>query len=280
MSAALTAGVAALIRSRYPRLGVAGVTRAIERGVTAPPGGDGRSAAAGWGHGQLDAAAAVTAATAIVAAQRAPAPHASPSPVRTTASPAATGPATASQAAASPADPGRLLRSLVVDLVVGAGVLIACLIGAIAAARIRRRRRRTARSSGAVMVARAGHVEGHARHARVQPAALPVKPHPVWPATGTDVRSHRRQRLAETPPWPPALPPDGLVPLPAAPARAALPAADPDRAPWEESPAEFAIAPAEDTTYTRPGSSTGPMYVWNLGGPTGPFPAADQDSFD
>ena len=37
MSAALTAGVAALIRARYPRLTAAAVTQAVERGATAPP---------------------------------------------------------------------------------------------------------------------------------------------------------------------------------------------------------------------------------------------------
>ncbi|MBO0816493.1 MAG: S8 family serine peptidase, partial [Actinobacteria bacterium] len=39
MSAALTAGVAALIRSRYPSLTVPEVTQALEHGVTAPPAG-------------------------------------------------------------------------------------------------------------------------------------------------------------------------------------------------------------------------------------------------
>ena len=128
MSAALTAGVAALIRSRYPRLDVAAVTRALERGVTAPHGGARRTAAAGWGHGELDAAAAVAAAAAIFAALPAPTPtpSATPSAAPTRAAPVAT-----SRAIPRPADPGRLLRSLVVGLAVGAGVLIACLIGAI-----------------------------------------------------------------------------------------------------------------------------------------------------
>jgi subtilisin family serine protease len=49
MSAALTAGVAALIRSRYPWLTVAEVTQAIEHGATPPPGAAGSQAAAGWG---------------------------------------------------------------------------------------------------------------------------------------------------------------------------------------------------------------------------------------
>jgi hypothetical protein len=47
--------------------------------------------------------------------------------------------------------------------------------------------------------------------------------------------------------------------------------------PWEESPAEFAVAPADDKALPRTGPSTGPMYVWNPGETTGQFPAADAD---
>src|SRR5580704_10051369 len=74
MSAALTAGVAALIRSRYPWLTVAEVTQAIEHSATPPPGAAGNRVAAGWGHGALDAGAALTSAAAIAAAHPAPAP--------------------------------------------------------------------------------------------------------------------------------------------------------------------------------------------------------------
>ena len=115
MSAALTAGIAALIRSRYPRLDVAAVTRALERGVTAPHGGARRTAAAGWGHGELDAARAVAAAAAIFAALPAPTPTPSATP---SAAPTRTAPVATSRAIPRPADPGRLLRSLVVGLAV------------------------------------------------------------------------------------------------------------------------------------------------------------------
>src|SRR6185437_3586808 len=68
MSAALTAGVAALIRGRYPWLTAAEVALAIEHGVTPPPGGNAASAPAGWGRGALDAGAALGAASATAAA--------------------------------------------------------------------------------------------------------------------------------------------------------------------------------------------------------------------
>jgi len=78
------------------------------------------------------------------------------------------------------------------------------------------------------------------------------------------------------------------VPLPASPSRPALPsrpglpfrpalpAAGP-LPPWEESPAEFAVAPPEDQALPRTGASTGPMYVWNPGEATGQFPAISDD---
>jgi hypothetical protein len=263
------------------------VTRALERGVIAPPGSAGRTATGrpGWGHGQLDAAAAVAAAADIFARLPAPKPAPTPSATPSAASAPATATAT-SRAISGPADPGRLLRSTVAGLAVGAGVLIACLIGAIVVTRVRRRRR-LARSSAA---ARAGQRPAQARHARVQPAlpqgtqhhAGPRNP-VVWSAGGAGGGHYRRQRGPEIPPWPPAPPPGGEVPLPmplpASPVRPALPAAGPIP-PWEESPAEFAVAPPEDKTLPRTVTSTGPMYVWNPGETTGQFPAIGQDSWE
>ena len=51
MAAGLTAGVAALIRSRYPRLTAAEVSQALESGATRPA----EPAAGGGGHGELSA---------------------------------------------------------------------------------------------------------------------------------------------------------------------------------------------------------------------------------
>ena len=296
MSAALTAGVAALIRSQYPRLDVAEVTRALERGATVPAG---RAAAtgAGWGHGRLDAAAAVAAAAAIFAKLPVPTPAPSATPSAAATQPA---PADTSRPISNQADPGRLVRSLSVDLAVGAGVLIACLIGAIIVTRVRRRRRR-GRPSGPGS-ARPGQGPVHARHARGQralPGSSSQHRQGAWMA-GQDGRYYRQQG-PQTPPWPPASQPEravpGPVPLAAPPvrpalpvirpalptvrpplpgARPALPAAGPVP-PWEESPAEFAVAPPEDQALPRTGASTGPMYIWNPGETTGQFPAIGED---
>ena len=68
----------------------------------------------------------------------------------------------------------------------------------------------------------------------------------------------------------------------AVPARAAVPACAVGGLlpPWEESPAEFAVAPPEDQALPRTGPSTGPMFVWNPGETTGQFPAVTQDPWE
>ncbi len=117
MASALTAGVAALIRGRYPWLTAAEVTQAIEDGATAhgpgPAGSTATSSAdmAGWGHGALNAGNALARAAAIAAAHPRPTP--SPSASAPAAQPAVPGPATAHPAAAvKPGNPGRALRSV------------------------------------------------------------------------------------------------------------------------------------------------------------------------
>jgi hypothetical protein len=288
MSAALTAGVAALIRSRYPWLTGPEVTQAIEHGVTATPGGAARPAAAGWGRGALDAGAALTAAASIAAAHPAPATAQPTAPAVTPAKPGAT-----HRAAAAQSDPGRLLRSLVVDLAVAAGVLIACLVAAIALTRLRRRAR-AARSVDVATARRPARMVGRARHARGQEAArtTPVPARVViWPSTpalpaagasgpsrtaaplGKHGGAYRRQRPAGNPPWQPATPPRSPGSPPTMlPAQPALESAEPPLAPWEQSPAEFATAPAVDDVAPWPLSNTGPMYVWNPSA-TGPIVA-------
>jgi len=301
MSAALTAGVAALIRSRYPWLTVAEVTQALEHGVTAPPGKPARSAAAGWGHGALDAAAALSSAAGIAAAHPAPTPSVplATAPAR---QPASTG--TGHRAAApSQSDPGHLLRSLVVDLAVAACVLIACLAAAVVL--IRLRRARSARAAGVATVAPPRHNAGRARHAKGQQPAATTTSVParvvIWPSTpappasggdagkaawlgtandssptpgtrGKPGGSYRRRLPAGNPPWQPAMPPGqpGAPPM-MLPAEPALEAAQP-LAPWEKSPADFAIAPPTEDLAPWPVSSTGPMYVWNPAA-TGPIAA-------
>jgi Subtilase family len=293
MSAALTAGVAALIRSRYPWLTVAEVTQALERGSAAPPGG----AVAGWGHGELDADAALTSAAAIAAAHPAPAPSSAPATAPTV-RPAATG--TARQAAASQPDPGHLLRSLVVDLVIAAGALIACMIGAIALTWLCRRTR-SAKPAGTGVAGRPAYSASHARHARGQestpmasvPARVVIWPStPTVPASGTDGGNsplvpfavgrsggtYRRKQPTGHPPWQPASPPKSPGALPEMlPAETTAEAAGQPLPPWEQSPADFAAAPAMDDPAPWPVSNTGPMYVWNPAATTGPLSIVNND---
>ncbi len=195
MSAALTAGVAALVRARYPRLTAAQVTGAIERGASKD--GPGGSSQSGWGHGALDAAAALTRAGAI--ATTVPSPPPSTSTATPPPSPAASAPASVA-APALPAptarNPGHLLQSLVIGLAIAAGALIACLLGAITLTVLRRRRRAERRADRDL--ARTG-AASHARHARGQAAPAPPGP-PVagWPP-GDGLREGIREPATAAP---------------------------------------------------------------------------------
>lgn len=303
MSAALAAGVAALIRSRFPTLTAAEVVQAMERGVTAPPGGRARP---GTGHGALDAVSALTAAAAI-AAQRAPA--ATPTPAAP--QPAASQPRTkpAPQATARRSGAGTLAGSLLEDAVIAAGVLIVALGGALALHSARRRRAAAARTASA----RAGQAAGvHARRPRAAlPAAPPAVPLDPWgrprvpggaggprlgppPAPGSfgsaSRARRRRQGEAVEPPWEPAAPPgearEARPADPWTPARAALPpaspagrgrhAADAPVPPWELAGGELAAAPVPMEIPDLPVSNTGPMYVWNPSA-SGPLPILNED---
>ena len=266
MSAGLAAGVAALIRSRFPGLTAAEVTQAIERGATAPPG---QPPAPGTGHGALDAAGALTAASAIGRQ----APPAKPGAAQPTAGRAAQPSATARQ----PGD-GPLAGSLLRDAVIAAAALIACLAAALMLGAARRRR---------AAPARAPRPPQGASHARRPRAALPAgasagprlapppAPGSLGPAGG--MRHMRRDEVTE-PPWDPARPP-GTAPqfIPLAAARPApRPTADgTSRAdqvpPWELG--ELAAAPVPDDL---PVSNTGPMYVWNPAA-SGPLPILEED---
>lgn len=271
MSAGLAAGVAALIRSRFPGLTAAEVTQAIERGATAPPG---QPPAPGTGHGALDAAGALTAASTI--ARQAPAATAQPGAAQPTAGHAARPSATARQPGAGP-----LAGSLLRDAVIAAAALIACLAAALMLGAARRRR---------AVPARAPRPAQSGSHARRPRAALPAgagarprlapppAPGSLGPARGT--RHMRRDEVTE-PPWDPARPP-GTAP-PFIPLAAARPAPRPiadgsSRAdqlpPWELG--ELAAAPVPDDL---PVSNTGPMYVWNPAA-SGPLPILEEDGPD
>jgi hypothetical protein len=129
MAAALTAGVAALIRAKYPRLSPAQVNQAITHG-----------------SGSLSAIGAVQAAAAIVARL----PRASPSSAKPTASPPASAAPLASPNASTVAAPHNgadsTAGSVVRDAAIGAGALIALLIVALLATQARQRRVRAARA--------------------------------------------------------------------------------------------------------------------------------------
>jgi subtilisin family serine protease len=234
MAAALTAGVAALIRSRYPRLTAAEVSQALERGATRPaqPAGGG-----GGGHGELSASGALAAAATIAAAHPvpsspAPSPDASPSASATPAPSSA--PATTPAAAPAPRgqpNPGRLLRSLVIGLAVAAGVLIVMLAGVITLTRRRRRRRRAQAANAARMETGAGPERARARHARGQPAtaepaslagatapfappSVPLAPPPPAlpaPAPLDEDEPYEWPPPGEQPPWPTAREPGSRV---------------------------------------------------------------------
>ena len=266
MAAALTAGVAALIRGRYPWLTAAEVTEAIEDGATAP--GSGRAgsdtaspgAAPGWGRGALNAGNALARAAVIAAAHPRPAPT-TPAPTPAAATRPAVAAPTQPAAAVRPGDPGGALRSVLLDLVIAACVLIAGLIGALTVTWARRRRR-AARADEA---ARGGRDRGPGRHSRAQPPAPPAVPRPPGPG------------------WPPA------PPRPAIGAGSAWVSANPSTrpssgrpedgplAPWEQSPSLFASAPAPKDPPPWPLSSTGPMYVWNPGATTGPLRPVEEE---
>ena len=159
MSAALAAGVAALIRSRFPGLTAAAVVQAMERGVTGP-------AAPGAGHGALDAAGALTVA-ATLAARQAPPATATPSPQPSVTQP----PRLGATASAARSGAGILAGSLLRDAVIVLGVLIAALAVALVLHSSRRRR--------AAAAARQPRAAGQAGiHARRPRAALPAAPAP------------------------------------------------------------------------------------------------------
>jgi hypothetical protein len=250
MSAALTAGVAALIRGRYPWLTAAQVTEAIEDGATAPgaagtsSGVTSSAATAGWGHGALNAAKALARAAAIAAAHPRPAQPtapalATPTPIR----PAAV----AGSAAAKPGNTGGTARSVLLDLLIVACVLIAGLICALAVTGVRRR----LRSARAAEATRASRGRGPGRHSRAQPPTPPafqVRQEAAWP------RTPPRTAIVAGSVWDNATP--ASRPNADRTADAPLP-------PWEQSPAVFASAPVPKAPPPWPLSSSGPMYVWN-----------------
>jgi hypothetical protein len=277
MSAALAAGVAALIRSRFPGLTAAAVVQAMERGVT------GR-AASGGGHGALDAAGALTVA-ATLAARQAPPATATPSP-----QPSVTqAPRHAATSSAARSGAGILAGSLLRDAVIVLGVLIAALAVALVLHSSRRRRA----AAAARQPRAAGQAGIHARRPRAALPAAPAAARPPledpWgrprPQGGAGPRlapppplgslgspsPARRVRRGETgePPWGPASPPGTLQPA----------AATDDLLPPWELATGLAAAPVATELPELPKVNTGPMYVWNPSA-SGPLPIFREDEED
>ena len=169
MSAALTAGVAALIRDRFPRLAAAEVAQALERGAVARPGA---RPVPGAGRGALDAEAALSAAAVIAAAHPASARLAPPRP----ASQPAARPAAERRPTAPARDAGALAGSLLRDAVIVACALVAALAVALAVIGARRRRALPARQPQPP--ARSGHGGSHARRHRAALTAQPAAANP------------------------------------------------------------------------------------------------------
>jgi subtilisin family serine protease len=265
MASALTAGVAALIRGRYPWLTAAEVTGAIEGGATATASGSAAGSsrtAGGRGHGALNAAAALARAAAVAAAHPRPAPSTATPAATPTAQPAApTLAPTRPAAAVKPGNPGGTLRSVLLYLLIAACVLIAALICALTVTWLRRR----VRSARADEAARDGRSRGPGRHSRDQPPAAPARPRP--PAPGLPP-APPRAAIGAGSAWvsanPSARPGSGR-------------AADAPLAPWEQSPSEFASAPVPKAPPPWPLSSTGPMYVWNPAATTGPLSPVEEE---
>ncbi|HEX4834125.1 MAG TPA: S8 family serine peptidase [Trebonia sp.] len=196
MSAALTAGVAALIRARYPRLSGPEVVRAIVHAAAARPAGAGGP---GTGTGPLSATRALAAAGAI-AAKLPPPAAASSAPAPASASPtqsgaglglAASPPATA-RLTSPQADAGGTATAILRDAAIGAGVLIVALVVLLFLARARRRRARAERLSAAPGPAAAA-TRGQPR-SRPPLAAHGAQPAlPSRAATGGHLAAHGHQ---------------------------------------------------------------------------------------
>jgi subtilisin family serine protease len=172
-ASAIVAGVAALVRSRYPRLTVAQVTRALVAstgrasaagGASLPPLPSGSPPGAGYGTVNatraLAAAAVISAASLPPPAARATAP-ATPAPHRLTATATAT--VTAHRTAAT-ALAGAVLR----DAVAAVGVVIVLLLAALLALRARWSRRRRAAAE------RSRNPGQHEQHPGADPTGVPA----------------------------------------------------------------------------------------------------------
>ena len=164
-SSGIVAGVAALIRSRFPHLSAAQVGQALTGGTTA-----GRTSAPGTGRGTIDAAKAVGLAASISAA-------AEPRRPAATARPSQSG-QRLSTTAAHQANASDLAGSLVRYVVAGLCVLIVLLVALLLVMRSRRERSSGSRGAAAEAPGRT-RPRGQHEQRMPQPVSGPVAGHQV-----------------------------------------------------------------------------------------------------
>ena len=268
MAAALTAGVAALIRGRYPWLTAAEVTQAIEDGATAPRFRPGR-----LDRDELGADRPGGATARSTPGTRSPGPPRSrpltrgrrrrrrrrPRPPSRPSPPGADAPGRGRQARQprpgaplGPARPAhrRLRAHRGPDL--RAGRDLGSPPEAVRAGRRGRPRRPRPRPRPSLARPAAG---------RARPSS--GRPTPAWP------RTPPRAAIGAGSAWVSANP--SARPSPGRADDGPLP-------PWEQSPSLFASAPVPKAPPPWPLSSTGPMYVWNPAATTGPLrPVEEED---
>ena len=221
-ASAIVAGVAALIRSRYPALTGSQVRQALlAGGVARPP----SATTPGDGAGTVDALKAVEAA-ALIAAPRASASAPSTSPAKAQAPPGKIRPAESHPATGILSRAKAVLR----DAAMAAGMLIVLLLASLIGIRVRRRRAERATLPApeprTLLSAPSGLLAAGARHTRAAAEERAAAAHAAAPgaarvsAHGLPVRVTpvpRTVTRAEVsapggPPWDPAPMPEGEVP--------------------------------------------------------------------
>jgi hypothetical protein len=187
-STGIVAGVAALIRSRFPHLSAAQVGRALTEGTTAGPATGftaGGTSAPGTGRGTIDAAKAVSLAASINAAAEPRRPAATPRPSQSG--------HRLSTTAAHRANASDLAGSLVRYVVGGLCVLIVLLVALLLVMRSRRERALVAAAEAAPGRTRTRSPRGQHEQRMPQPVSGPV----TGPDTGHQGSS--RSQLAPPP---------------------------------------------------------------------------------
>ncbi|HEX6450594.1 MAG TPA: S8 family serine peptidase [Trebonia sp.] len=182
LSAALTAGVAALVRSRYPELTAAQITLSLEEGATPA-----NPEAPGTGNGALNAAGTLNSAASIFSLIGNPMPNSAPTSGNDMRN---------RQRASATGDSGQLASSALRDAAAVAGALVVVLVMILVLARRRRRPefRAKPRMDGSPRrgrSARGSHARGNAR-AKLPAAPIPpTSAVPALPVSNSDSAASR-----------------------------------------------------------------------------------------